>query len=93
MIAVIGDRETVIGFKLAGIKECFEFKEESLEEILNKIKEKKIVIINERIYEKLKERGIKLENIIVTIPDKYGPMGIDLLKDLTEKITGFEISV
>ena len=88
MIAVLGDRETVIGFRMAGVGVCLETDEKNLEKNLERIKDKGIIIINERLYEKLPRR---VEGkIFIPIPDKHGPLGIDVVKALIKEIIGKE---
>ncbi len=88
MIAVLGDRETVIGFRMAGVKECLETDEKNLEKNLERIKDKEIIIINERLYEKLSKKPEG--KIFIPIPDKYGSLGVDTIKALIKEIIGKE---
>jgi vacuolar-type H+-ATPase subunit F/Vma7 len=86
MIGVLGDREIVIGFRMAGVKDCLETDEKNLGKNLEMIKDKKIIIISERLYKLV---GAK-EGIFVPIPDKYGSLSIDTVKDLIKEIIGKE---
>jgi len=87
MIAVLGDRETVIGFRMAGVENCLETDEKNLKQNLEKIKEKKVIIINEKLYKLIENpKG----NVFIPVPDKYGPLGIDNLKKLVKEIVGRE---
>lgn len=88
MIAVIGDPETATGFRLAGVDEVYEPKgglEGETVRLLDKLTrdEVALIIISERlaaetkVREKINEinankRGVV--PVIVTIPDKKGPM-------------------
>jgi len=90
MIAVIGDRETAIGFRLAGVQAVYEVprdeKEEETLNLLDKLVSEDgtaIIIINERLAAEARVRDkIRAINenkrgvtpIIVEIPDKWGPM-------------------
>lgn len=87
MIGVLGDRETVIGFRMAGVKDCLETNEKNLKQNLERIKDRKIIIISERLYKLLEKPG---ENIFVPIPDKYGSLKIDTVKGLIREIIGKE---
>jgi len=90
MIAVIGDPETAMGFRLAGVKDVYEY-EEGVEDggevarLLDKLAREDfaIIIINERFAAEAKNRNkIREINakkrgvipIIVEVPDKKGPM-------------------
>ena len=90
MIAVIGDRETAIGFRLAGVRAVYEVsrdeKEKETLNLLDKLVNEDgtaIIIINERLAAEARVRDkIRAINenkrgvtpIIVEIPDKHGPM-------------------
>lgn len=89
MIAVIGDRETAIGFRLAGVRAVYEVpRDEKEKETLNLLDKlvndgSTIIIINERLAAEARVRDkIRAINenkrgvtpIIVEIPDKRGPM-------------------
>ena len=90
MIAVIGDRETAIGFRLAGVRAVYEVprdeKENETLNLLDKLVNEDgtaIIIINERLAAEARVRDkIRAINenkrgvtpIIVEIPDKHGPM-------------------
>jgi len=88
MIAVIGDRETAIGFRLAGVQAVYEVPRDENEtlNLLDKLVSEDgtaIIIINERLAAEERVRDkIRAINenkrgvtpIIVEIPDKRGPM-------------------
>ena len=87
MIAVIGDRETAIGFRLAGVRAVYEVPRDENEtlNLLDKLVNDgtAIIIINERLAAEARVRDkIRAINenkrgvtpIIVEIPDKRGPM-------------------
>ena len=88
MIAVIGDRETAIGFRLAGVQAVYEVPRDENEtlNLLDKLVSEDgtaIIIINERLAAEARVRDkIRAINenkrgvtpIIVEIPDKWGPM-------------------
>jgi len=85
-IAVLGDFEMVVGFQMAGIKDCIETCEKNLERNLERIKDRGIIIISERLYRKID--ADKFKNIFVPIPDKYGFADTDVVKDLIKEIIG-----
>ena len=88
MIAVIGDRETASGFRIAGVPAVYEVPRDEKEtlKLLDKLvneDETAIIIINERLAAEARVRDkIRAINenkrgvtpIIVEIPDKRGPM-------------------
>jgi len=105
-IALIGDRHTVYGFRLAGIKKTFLVKEDSREGMREILKELfadsiGIIMVTERIAEKARplleeaKRSRKgIVPIVVEIPDSGGPMvsKIDPMRDLIKRTVGFEIA-
>ncbi len=106
MIAVIGDPETAAGFKLAGVKEVYEYPDggEDVAHTLDKLakEEVAIIIINERLAaeaknrEKIREINLKKRRvipIIVEVPDKKGPMEkeIDEIGRLIKRAVGVAV--
>ncbi len=104
-IALIGDRHTVYGFRLAGIRKTF-----LMEEISQDIRETLkglfsdnigIILVTEKVAEEI---GNILEEvdrfrkgimpIIVEIPDSGGPLPerIDPIRGLIKRTIGFEIT-
>ncbi len=88
MIAVIGDRETAIGFRLAGVRDTYEVEHDGVEvvRLLDKLVRDgaTIILITERLAAESHVRarireinGTKREvtPIIIEIPDKKGPTG------------------
>ncbi|MHC1610620.1 MAG: V-type ATP synthase subunit F [Candidatus Methanospirareceae archaeon] len=87
-VAVIGDPETVTGFRLAGVREVYEYSSgegEDIPRVLDKVAREgvPIILINERFAaerrtrEKIREINAKKKGvvpIILEIPDKKGPM-------------------
>ncbi len=107
MIAVIGDPETATGFRLAGIKEVYEYSGagDDVTAVLNKLtrEEFAIIIINERLAaaaknrEKIKAINAKKKGvipIIIEIPDKKGPeeKEIDEIGLLIKRAVGVAIT-
>ena len=91
-VAVIGDPDTAAGFRLAGVKEVYEYgseEEEDIARVLDQVahEEVAIILINERFAantrtkEKIRELNAKKKTvvpIILEIPDKKGPMEKEL---------------
>ena len=94
-IAIIGDEDAVLGFKLAGVKDAFVFDEQKQEQIIESCKESKIVIITENVFEKIKEKKLEknLKGVIVEIPDKSGSKGLALqeISKLFETTIGVQL--
>ena len=105
-IALIGDRHTVYGFRLAGIRKTFpieEIREQGISEALKDLFGPGIalLLVTERVAEEL---GDKLEEanrfkkgmlpVIVVIPDSSGPMikKIDPIRELIKRTVGFEMA-
>ena len=76
-IAVIADEDTLLGFKLAGVKNGEVFSEEKVNELVEKFKEAKILIITEKVAKFLREKKLmeKITSVIAEIPDKSGSTG------------------
>lgn len=101
-IGVIGDSNTVLGFRLAGVRETYETEEplKALEalKILFKDNEMGLIIITERIADKLRAEIDKLTEgmvtpLIVEIPDKGGAVErkVDPIKEMVRRAVGIEI--
>jgi len=107
MIAVIGDPETAMGFKLAGVKEVYEYPaggEDGVAHALDKLAKEgvAVIIINERLAaeaknrEKIKEINSKKRSvipIIIEVPDKKGPLGkeVDEIGELIKRAVGVAV--
>jgi len=102
-IFAIGDKDMVLGFKLAGVSYALEVKdsEEAKVALKNAFQKREvgIILISERIAEELRPFISKLVEeadlpIIVEIPGKEGTrMGGDILKKLIKKAVGVEIKI
>ena len=105
-IALIGDRHTVYGFRLAGIRKAFpleEIREQGINEVLKDLFGPGIalLLVTERVAEELGDK-LKEANrfkkgilpVIVVIPDSNGPMikKIDPIRQLIRRTVGFEIA-
>ncbi|WP_456471904.1 V-type ATP synthase subunit F [Methanocaldococcus sp.] len=92
-IGVIGDRETAIGFRLAGLEDVYEVnnKDEALDAIkkLSSNKDIAFIIITERLAEEIREDIKKINKVIIEIPDKNGKIEReDPIKELIRKAVG-----
>lgn len=74
-IAIIADKDTIIGFKLAGISNSIEFEESTFKEDLDKFKSAKILIMTEEVAEYMRSNNLDFEGSIVEIPSKKGSTG------------------
>ncbi len=77
-IAVIGDEDTVLGFKLAGVKNAEVFSEEKANEIVERFEEAKIVIVTEKAAERMGALLGRFHGVVTEIPDKEGSTGAAL---------------
>ena len=79
-IAVIGDRDTLLGFQLAGVPDGFVFSEEKAKEIVAGVKEAKLVIVTEQVAQYLRKNELHegLDGVLVEIPDSKGSSGLAL---------------
>jgi V/A-type H+-transporting ATPase subunit F len=104
-IALIGDRDTVRGFRLAGIRKTF-LMEESPQDIRETLKglfndNIGILLVTEKVAEQI---GNLLDEanrfrkdimpIILEIPDSSGPLPekVDPMRELIKRTVGFEIA-
>lgn len=98
-IVLMGDTDTTLGFKLAGVHETYAFGESSLEtdRARNKLKELiergdvGIILITERLAERVGIPEVMFP-IILQIPDKFGSIfGEEQLREIVRKAIGVEI--
>jgi vacuolar-type H+-ATPase subunit F/Vma7 len=105
-IALIGDKHTIYGFRLAGMKKTFLIEDrrtEDIREILKSLFEDSIalILITEKIAAEIGDllreanrfrKGIM--PIILQIPDSGGPLisKIDPMRELIKRTVGFEIA-
>ncbi|MEE8167554.1 MAG: V-type ATP synthase subunit F [Candidatus Hydrothermarchaeales archaeon] len=102
-ISVIGDNETAVGFRLAGIRDSHAVAspEEALDifKALMKDKDTGVIIISERLADRLKGNIKALTEgkpvpLVVEIPDKKGPIErVDPIRELVRRAVGVEIKV
>ena len=107
-IALIGDKHTIYGFRLAGIKKTFliednDKRQEDIRVILKDLFQDStaLILITEKI---ANEMGSLLEEanrfrkgimpIILQIPDSGGPLAakVDPMRELIKRTVGFEIA-
>ncbi|MDP7179908.1 MAG: V-type ATP synthase subunit F [Candidatus Woesearchaeota archaeon] len=77
-IAIIADKDTIIGFKLAGVRNSAVFNEKTIKEDIIKFKESHILILTENIAKTVRENKLEklIEGVIVEVPDKNGSTGL-----------------
>ena len=83
-IAIIADEDTVLGFELAGVKDCIVFNESTIKQDMLTFREAKILILTEHVAGKIREKKLdkQYEGVIVEVPDKRGSTG-DALKEIS----------
>ena len=76
-IAIIADKDAIIGFKLAGVKNSAVFDEKTIRQDIDKFKDTKILILTENAAKFVRENNIDkaFDGVIVEIPDKKGSTG------------------
>ncbi|UCH00648.1 MAG: V-type ATP synthase subunit F [Deltaproteobacteria bacterium] len=105
-IALIGDRHTVYGFRLAGIRKTFlieQIRQEDIRGVLNGLFDDNIgiILVTEKVAGEIRHilqetdrfrKGIM--PIVVEIPDSGGPLPekIDPMRELIKRTVGFEIA-
>jgi len=105
-IALIGDRHTVYGFRLAGIRKTFAMEDMGHEDMRGIVKglfedNIGIILVTETVAEEIGNileeahrfrRGVA--PVIVEIPDSRGPLPekIDPMRELIRRTVGFEIA-
>lgn len=101
-IGVIGDFETVTGFRLAGIKDAYEVEElsEAVDLLKGIVKNEEIglIIITEKIADDIRDEikelfEKRITPLLVEIPDKNGPIEKkrDPIKELIRRAVGVEV--
>jgi len=99
-IAIVGDSDTVIGFRLGGIKETNTVKDsEEAKKVIKDLTDQgfSIIITTEKIGDEIRDFIDKTTKtrtlpIIVEIPDKTGPIErvADPLRELVRRAIGIE---
>ena len=105
-IALIGDRHTVHGFRLAGIRKTFlveEIRQRDIRGVLKNLFDGDIgiILVTEKVAEEMRDileevnrfrKGIL--PIVVEIPDSSGPLitKVDPIRGLIKRTVGFEMA-
>ncbi|ACS90844.1 MULTISPECIES: V-type ATP synthase subunit F [Thermococcus] len=98
-IVVLGDKDTVLGFRLAGVHETYSFEDTTheIERVRNKIMELieredvGVILITERLAQRVEIPDVAFP-IILQIPDKYGSLyGEEQLREIVRRAIGVEI--
>jgi len=98
-IAVLGDKDTALGFRLAGAHEVYSFEDTPLdmERLRNKLKELVerddigIILITERFVGKVELPEVTVP-IILQVPDKSGSrLGEEAIKEIVRRAIGVEL--
>ena len=102
-IAVIGDRDTVTGFRLVGVSECIvpESPEETRKSLYHYFRDPTmgLVMITEPLAAEVEDTIVELSQspvpVILLIPDRDGTTGAydAVLKELIRKAVGIEIKI
>ncbi len=71
-IAILGDEDTVLGFRLAGVDKALVFDKTKAKEQVEEIASFSLLIVTEEIGMELQSLGIVPEPVIIKIPDKTG---------------------
>jgi V/A-type H+-transporting ATPase subunit F len=105
-IALIGDRHTVYGFRLAGLRKTFRIEGTGKEDIRSVLKDLfggniALILVTERVAEEIGgmlEEAARFKKgivpIVIKIPDSTGTSldRIDPIRELIRKTVGFEIA-
>jgi len=103
-VMVIGDIDTVTGFRLAGVAEAYVHEDAARTQDLIRAslqRDVAVLIITERaaedvrtLVDRLRSRKGIVKPVIVEIPDKKGPLGKeDLLRKMIRRIVGTEVTL
>jgi len=102
-IAIIGDRDTVTGFRLVGVSECATPKspEETRELLLDFFRDPSmgLIIITEALASQVEDTIVELSQspvpVILLVPDRNGSTGAyeTVLKELIRRAVGIEIKI
>ncbi|AEH07409.1 V-type ATP synthase subunit F [Methanothermococcus okinawensis] len=96
-IGVVGDLDMTIGFRLAGLVDVYEVKNNNEAiDALKKLSSREdigLIIIPEKIGESIRDELSKLNKFVVEVPDKNGPIvrENDPVKELVRKAVGIEL--
>ena len=105
-IAVIGDKHTVYGFRLAGVRDAYiidKIIKADIKELFKDLYDKDfgLILITEKLNAELKETLEDVDRfrkgiipIVLAIPDSSGPLTekVDPMRDLIRRTIGFELT-
>ena len=102
-IAIIGDRDSVIGFRMVGVNESVVPKtpNETRQALLNYFRNPQmgLIIITEPLASEVEDTILELSEspipVILLIPDRQGSIGAyeSVLKELVRRAVGIEIKI
>ncbi len=102
-IAIIGDRDSVIGFRMVGVKESVVPKtpNETRQALLNYFRDPQmgLIIITEPLATEVEDTILEMSEspipVILLIPDRQGSTGAyeSVLKELVRRAVGIEIKI
>ena len=100
-IVVVGDTDTAVGLKLAGVSDAYMVNDkQEAESIIKKLSQTEdvgLIVITEKIANQIRPviRKILEQDlpILVEIPDKYVPVSgeTDIIRDLIRKAVGIDL--
>lgn len=94
-IAIIGDEDAVLGFKLAGVISGEVFDEAKAAEIVERYKDARILIATEDVARFLREKKLDkiIKGVLIEVPDKKGSKGyaIQEISKLFESAVGVQL--
>ena len=93
-IAVLGDRDTLTGFRFAGVKKGLDAEKADKRSIRELLDGTGILIVTEKAKEKFKEEldaSVKEFPIIVEVQDRQGGEKKDMFAQLVKKVIGIEL--
>ena len=94
-VSVIGDKDTVTGFRLAGIDGRVATSKEDAVKAIEENSDAGILIINEKIAslarDSLDDMSIRDFPLVVEIPDREGPSGEDRIAEIFKQAVGLEM--
>jgi V/A-type H+-transporting ATPase subunit F len=102
-IAIIGDRDSVVGFRMVGVNESIVPKNshETRQALLNYFRDPQmgLIIITEPLATEVEDTILELSEapvpVILLIPDRQGSTGAyeSVLKELVRRAVGIEINI
>lgn len=91
---LIGDKLTVTGMRLGGMKEVHSANKDNVEKMLEEVSQSsRMILVTQELAKHAREKINKLrkeDNVIVEIPDRSGG-GEDFVDKLVKDVIGFEL--